>query len=183
MRGPGAGPGAATVWLTGLSGAGKTTIGRQLVDELHARGQAAVLLDGDEVREHLTRELGFSREDRDRQVERVGWLCGLLNREGVHAGAALVSPFREARDAVRARVPRFIEVHVEAPVEVLHERDPKGHYRRFRSGELTGLTGLDAPYEVPLAPEIVCRTDGSGPAGACVGRILDALAGRESVRP
>ena len=171
---------AATVWLTGLSGAGKSTIGRRLVDVLHGQGRPAVLLDGDEIREHLTRGLGFSREDRDEQVRRVGWLCGLLNANGVIAVAALVSPFRDARATLRRELPRFVEVHVDAPLEVLEARDPKGLYRRSRQGDLHGLTGVgagsDATYEPPTEPEVRCVTDGTASPDACVERILAALA-------
>lgn len=166
----------ATIWLTGLSGAGKTTIGRALVVELQARGRPAVLLDGDEIRAGLSDDLGFSRADRDRQVARVGWLCGLLNRHGIVAVAALVSPYRAAREEVRAAVApsRFVEVHVSAPLDVLAARDPKGHYRRQRAGQLAGLSGIDDPYEPPPDPDVVCHTGGE-PVAACVTRILEAI--------
>ena len=169
--------GAFTVWLTGLSGAGKTTIGRIVVDRLHEQGAPAVLLDGDEIRQHLTRELGYSRADRDQQVERVGWLCELLNREGVNSVVALVSPYRAARDEVRARIPRFFEVHVDAPVPVLEQRDPKGYYRRARDGRMAGLTGVDDPYEPPERPELVCLTDGSAGPETCAHEILRLVGG------
>jgi adenylyl-sulfate kinase len=163
-----------TVWLTGLSGAGKSTIGRQVVDALRVRGHPAVLLDGDEVRAHLTREVCAHLVPVE-QVARVGWLCELLNRHGVTAVAALVSPYRAARDAVRSRVDRFIEVHVEAPVAVLEERDPKGLYRRVREGSLTGLTGVDDPYEPPERPELRCSTDRPDANETCVQQILAVL--------
>jgi adenylylsulfate kinase len=171
---PSAGP-AATVWLTGLSGSGKSTLASLLVETLRARGSAAVLLDGDEVRRHLTKELGYTRADRDQQVERVGWLCELLNRHGVIAVAALISPYRHARATVRDRVERFIEVYVDAPLAVLEARDPKGYYRRARASHMPGLTGIDDPYEPPEHPDVICRTDGTESAASCVLRSLAAL--------
>ena len=155
------GPPGLTIWITGLSGAGKSTLATVLERELRDRGRRVEVLDGDVVRAALTPDLGFSRADRDENVRRVGWVCELLTRNGVVAIAALISPYREARDAVRARIGRFVEVHVDAPLEVLAERDVKGLYRRAAAGELRGLTGRDDPYEPPLAPEVVCRSDGS----------------------
>ncbi len=150
---------ASTVWLTGLPSAGKTTLARALVERLRAEGRPAELLDGDELRALLGRELGFSREDRMENVRRIGVVADLLSRNGVTAVCAVISPFREARDEVRARHDgRFVEVWVSTPVEVCAERDVKGLYARQRAGEITGLTGVDDPYEAPLAPEVVVAT-------------------------
>jgi adenylyl-sulfate kinase len=167
-----------TVWLTGLSGAGKSTIADALVGRLGALGRPVEVLDGDVVRTHLSAGLGFSREDRDTNVRRVGWVCALLNRHGVDAVVALISPYRAARDEVRASVDRFLEVHVDCRLEVLVDRDPKGLYRRALAGEIANFTGVSDPYEPPPRPEVVCRTDGGETPEACAGRILDALAAR-----
>jgi adenylylsulfate kinase len=153
-------PGAArTVWLTGLPSAGKTTVGRALVARLRAEGLPAQLLDGDELRTWLTRDLGFSRAERDENVRRIGLVAELLSRNGVTAVCSVVSPFRAGRDELRAaHGDRFIEVWVSTPVDVCAERDVKGLYARQRAGELRGLTGVDDPYEAPLDADVVLPT-------------------------
>ncbi len=148
-----------TIWLTGLSGAGKTTIGLALEGELRARGLNTERLDGDTVREGLTRDLGFSKEDRDRNIERVSFVAKLLSRNGVAVIASFISPYREARDKVRQQATNFIEVYVYAPLEVCAQRDVKGLYAKALAGEIKGFTGVDDPYEPPLAPEITVHTD------------------------
>jgi adenylylsulfate kinase len=152
-----------TVWLTGLPSAGKTTLATALAERLRADGVERVeLLDGDEVREFLSKGLGFTREDRDTNVLRIGWVAATLARHGVVVLASVISPFAATRDEVRAlhgkKDAGFLEVHVATPVEVCSERDVKGLYAKQRSGELTGLTGVDAPYEPPSDPEAVVRT-------------------------
>jgi adenylylsulfate kinase len=151
---------ASTVWLTGLPSAGKTTIARALVERLRAEGRPAQLLDGDELRAELCADLGFSRADRIENVRRIGVVAELLSRNGVTAVCAVISPYREAREAVRARHARvdgdggrFLEVWVSTPVEVCAERDVKGLYALQRAGEIRGLTGVDDPYEAPEAPD------------------------------
>ena len=148
-----------TVWFTGLSGAGKSTLSRGVHDALAAQGYRIEILDGDEVRQHLTKGLGFSREDRDENVRRIGYVANLLTRNGVIVLAAAISPYRAARGEVRAMVGRFLEVYVNAPLDVCESRDPKGLYRRARRGELSGFTGVDDPYEAPENPDLECRTD------------------------
>jgi adenylylsulfate kinase len=147
-----------TVWFTGLSGAGKTTICNSVYTELSTRGYRVEMLDADMVRKQLWPDLGFSKKDRDDNIRRLGFLAQLLTRNGIIALVAAISPYRAARDEVRNKILRFLEVHVDAPLEVCEERDPKGLYRRARSGELHGFTGIDDPYETPLAPEIRCAT-------------------------
>ena len=154
---PTAGTGA-TLWLTGLPSAGKTTLATALAARLADRGLERVeLLDGDEVREFLSKGLGFTREDRDTNVLRIGWVAATLALHGVLVLASVISPYAATRDAVRAlhaaKGAGFLEVHVATPVDVCSERDVKGLYARQRAGELHGLTGVDAPYEPPVAPE------------------------------
>jgi adenylylsulfate kinase len=154
----------ATVWLTGLPSAGKTTIARALGDRLTAEGHRVEVLDGDDLRTHLTGDLGFSREDRDTNVRRVGFLARLLARNGVTVLVGVIAPYADARARVRADhaadSAAFVEVHVATPLDVCEVRDVKGLYAKQRAGELTGLTGVDAPYEIPQAPDL--RLDTSG---------------------
>ena len=154
----------ATVWLTGLPSAGKSTIARALAEALRADGHHVELLDGDELRTHLTADLGFSRQDRDTNVRRVGFVAGLLARNGVIALVPVIAPYAAARAAVRADHDvdgtAFVEVHVATPLELCAERDVKGLYAKQRAGELSGLTGVDDPYEVPQNPELRLDTQG-----------------------
>ena len=152
-----------TVWFTGLPSAGKTTLGRALAERLQADGVERVeLLDGDEVREFLSKGLGFSREDRDTNVLRIGWVAASLAKHGVLVLASVISPFAETRDAVRRlhgdKGAGFLEIHVATPVDVCSERDVKGLYAKQKAGELSGLTGVDAPYEPPTAADAVVPT-------------------------
>ena len=153
------GAGGVTIWFTGLSASGKTTISRVVTDVLRGRGYRVETLDGDVVRENLTKGLGFSKADRDENIRRIGFVAHLLTRNGVIAVVAAISPYRAIRDEVRARIGRFVEVFANAPIEVCEKRDPKGLYRKARAGEIKGFTGIDDPYEPPLAPEVECRTD------------------------
>lgn len=148
-----------TVWFTGLSSAGKSTISGVVRDKLQALGYRVELLDGDVIRQHLNRDLGFSKEDRDENVRRIGFVADLLTRNGVIVLVAAISPYRSIREEVRRRIGNFIEVFVHAPLEICEQRDLKGIYRRGRAGELRGVTGLDDPYEAPLRAELECRTD------------------------
>ncbi len=149
-----------TIWFTGLSGAGKTTVSRRVEKELRARGCKVEVLDGDVVRENLSKGLGFSKEDRDTNIRRIGFVCELLTRNDVVAIAAAISPYRAIRDENRARVGgRFVEVYCECPIEVLAERDVKGLYKKALAGEIKNFTGINDPYEPPLRPEVVVRSD------------------------
>lgn len=145
-----------TVWFTGLSGAGKSTLAREVCRELAARGLRTELLDADDVRKHLSRGLGFSPEDRNENVRRLGYVAQLLTRHGVITLVAAMSPDRSVRDEIRQQTGSFVEVFVDAPVEICERRDPIGLYRRFRSGEIYNVSGLDDPYEPPLRPEVHC---------------------------
>ena len=153
------GEGGFTVWFTGLSGAGKTAIAHRLEPALRARGLKVELLDGDVVRTNLSKGLGFSKEDRDINIRRIGFVCNLLTRNGVVAIGAAISPYRAVRDEVRAEIGRFVEVHVRCPLEVLQERDVKGLYAKAARGEVANLTGVSDPYEEPLNPEVVLESD------------------------
>ncbi len=138
-----------TLWFTGMSGAGKSTISRTLELRLRERGAKVEVLDGDVVRTHLSKGLGFSKEDRDENIRRIGFVCELLSRNGVIAIAAAISPYRAVREEVRARIPNFVEVFVECPIEVLAERDVKGLYKSALAGEIPHFTGITDPYEPP----------------------------------
>ena len=148
-----------SLWFTGLSGAGKSTVAEAVAPLLRARGHRVEVLDGDEVREHLSKGLGFSKADRDVNVNRIGWVASVLARNGVVAITAAISPYRETRDAVRAMHDgTFVEIHVATPIEVCEERDVKGLYAKARTGEIPEFTGVSDPYEAPLAPEVVVPT-------------------------
>jgi sulfate adenylyltransferase/3'-phosphoadenosine 5'-phosphosulfate synthase len=147
------------VWLTGLSGAGKSTIAERLRSELAARGRAVEVLDGDEVRTNLSKGLGFSKEDRDTNIRRIGYVAGLLARHGGAVITAAISPYREVRDEVRAKTPGFVEVYVECTLDELVKRDVKGLYEKALRGEIANFTGVSDPYEPPLRPEVVVETE------------------------
>jgi adenylylsulfate kinase len=151
--------GGRTIWFTGLPCSGKSTLAHGVASRLRRHGHRVEILDGDVVRTHLTKDLGFSREDRRENVRRIGFVADLLSRNGIIAVCACVSPYRADREEVRAlHRGRFCEIHVSAPVEVCAERDVKGLYARQRAGTLHGLTGVDDPYEEPLQPELVVPT-------------------------
>ncbi len=152
------------LWFTGLSGAGKSTIANIVVDELRARGRKVELLDGDEVREHLSRGLGFSKADRDENIRRIGWVAAVLARNGVVSVTAAISPYRAVREEVRGWIDNFVEIHVATSLEDCEARDVKGLYARARAGEIPEFTGISDPYEPPLSPEIRVETAGRTPA-------------------
>lgn len=162
-----------TLWFTGLPGAGKTTLARALQDSV--KPGHLIILDGDELRDTISADLGFSPEDRSEQARRVAALARLLNNQGVNVAVCLVSPSATDREMARQVVGTgFVEVFVDAPLEVVEQRDPKGLYAKARRGELKGLTGLDAPYEAPIAPEIHLRS-GEISLRECVLELLKAL--------
>ena len=147
------------IWFTGLSGSGKTTIAHLLEEKLLTAGVPVELLDGDVVRENLSKGLGFSKEDRDVNIRRIAFVAHLLQRNGVFVITAAISPYSAVREEARAMIKDFVEVYANAPVEVCEERDVKGLYAKARAGEIKGFTGIDDPYEPPSGPEVECRTD------------------------
>jgi adenylylsulfate kinase len=164
-----------TLWFTGLSGAGKTTISQKVAGELTARGSKLEILDGDVVRENLSKGLGFSKEDRDTNIRRITFVADLLSRNGVPVITAAISPYRELRDEAREMMgERFIEIYVKASVEVCAERDPKGLYEKAFAGEIKEFTGVSDPYEPPLAPEVTLDTEEESPEESA-GKIIAHL--------
>lgn len=152
-----------TIWFTGLSGAGKSTITEHLVPMLKERGCKVEVLDGDVVRTNLSKGLGFSREDRDINIRRIGFVCDLLSRNGVVAIAAAISPYKSVRDENRALIKDFIEVYVQVSLETCIQRDVKGLYKKALAGEIKEFTGVSDPYEPPENPEVVCETEKETP--------------------
>ena len=148
-----------TLWFTGLSGAGKTTITQALEKKLRESSYGIEVLDGDVVRTNLTKGLGFSKADRDENIRRIGFVSHLLTRHGVIVLVSAISPYRDIREEVRQKIGDFVEIFVNAPLAVCEGRDVKGLYEKARKGEIKGFTGIDDPYEEPLNPEVECRTD------------------------
>lgn len=163
-----------TVWFTGLSGSGKTTISRSVYAELNGCGYRVQALDGDDLRQNLSKDLGFSREDRNENVRRIALVVESLMRNGFVVLVAAISPYRAVRKEVRDKLGRFLEVYVDAPLAICEQRDPKGLYARARKGELHGLTGIDAPYEAPLAPDLRCQTDQES-LEVCTSKVISAV--------
>jgi adenylyl-sulfate kinase len=166
-----------TVWLTGLSGAGKSTASHLLAERLRAQGARVEVLDGDIVRTHLSKGLGFSKEDREENIRRIGFVCELLSRNGVIVIVAAISPYQSMRDDVRARIANFVEVYCACPVDVLVERDVKGLYKRALAGQIQHFTGISDPYQPPEAAEVTIRSDQETPEQS-VQKIWDALKNR-----
>lgn len=163
-----------TVWFTGLSGAGKTTICRAVEVELRAKGLPVEVLDGDAIRDYLCSDLGFSEADRRENIKRIAYVAQLLTRNGVVVLVAAISPYRSSREEARQAIGNFLEVYVNAPLEVCEARDTKGLYRRARAGEIAGFTGIDQPYEAPMTAELECRTDRESAAESC-GRVTTSV--------
>jgi adenylyl-sulfate kinase len=163
-----------TLWLTGLSGAGKSTLATAVGRALSLQGVRVELLDGDDVRQNLSKGLGFSRADRDTNIRRIGYVAKLLTRNGVAVIAAAISPYRDVRDEVRREIGAFVEVHVKAALDECIRRDTKGLYRRALAGELPQFTGVSDPYEEPLAPELVIDTERDDVATSAA-RVIERL--------
>ncbi len=148
-----------TIWFTGLSGSGKSTLSEIIEERLKARGHNVEVLDGDIVRTHLSKGLGFSREDRDTNIKRIAFVCGLLTRNSVISISAAIAPYAEAREWARKEIGNFVEIYVKCPIEVCRQRDVKGLYKLVDEGKIKGFTGVDDPYEEPEHPELVIETD------------------------
>src|SRR5215472_12341579 len=170
-----------TLWFTGLSGAGKSTIANLVAGELRTRGHRVEILDGDEVRTNLSKGLGFSKEDRDTNIRRIGYVCDLLARNGVIAISAAISPYRDIRDEIRSHHQRFFEVYMKCSIEKLSERDVKGLYKKALAGEIKNFTGVSDPYEEPLNAELVIDS-GIEPVNDSLQKLLMALEKRNYIR-
>lgn len=171
-----------TLWFTGLSGAGKTTLARGAEAILRERGMKVEVLDGDIIRQNLSKGLGFSKEDRDANIKRIGFVCKLLTRNGVVAVGSAISPYRAVRDFVRQEIGNFVEVYVKCPLDILIERDVKGLYKKALSGEIKNFTGISDPYEEPLNPEVVVDTSLERPEES-IAKIIARLEELEYVPP
>jgi len=148
-----------TIWFTGLSGSGKSTLSEVIEQRMKALGRNVEVLDGDIVRTHLSKGLGFSREDRDTNIKRIGFVCNLLTRNGVICISAAIAPYRDARDWARKEIGNFVEVYVRCPLDVCRQRDVKGLYKLVDEGKIKNFTGVDDPYEEPLHAELIVETD------------------------
>jgi len=171
-----------TLWFTGLPCSGKSTLAELVAKELKQRGRGVEILDGDVVRTNLTKGLGFSKEDRDENIRRIGFVCALLSKHGAIAISAAISPYRAVRDEVRSKTMNFVEVYVATPLEVCIQRDVKGMYKKALAGEISQFTGVSDPYEPPLNPEIVIETQNETPE-ASAARILEELQRRWLIEP
>jgi adenylylsulfate kinase len=170
-----------TLWFTGLSGAGKTTISHMVESELRERGSRVEVLDGDVIRENLSKGLGFSKEDRDTNIRRIAFVADLLSRNGVPVITAAISPYREIRAEARELMgERFIEIFVKASVDVCIERDPKGLYEKALKGEIKEFTGVSDPYEEPLDPEVTLETETESPEESA-GKVISLLEERQLI--
>lgn len=173
MREPG-----ITIWFTGLSGAGKSTISSLLSERLLAMGRLVEVLDGDEVRRNLSAGLGFSKADRDTNVRRIGFVCRLLSRNGVIAVSAAISPYRAIREELKQSIPNFLEIFVDCPLSVCIDRDVKGLYKRALRGEIPAFTGVSDPYEAPLNPDLVLPSNQEAPE-VSVERVIQLMVERK----
>src|ERR1700730_18029171 len=171
-----------TLWFTGLPCSGKSTLARLIAVELERRGYGTEILDGDVVRTHLTKGLGFSKADRDENIRRIGFVCKLLSKHGAVAIAAAISPYRNVREEIRSIIENFVEVYVKAPLEICVTRRVKGMYRKALAGEIKNFTGVDDPYEPPLAPEAVVETAKETPEDSTA-RILRRLEQLDLIEP
>jgi adenylylsulfate kinase len=170
-----------TVWFTGLSGAGKSTIAQKVAEELRIQRYKVEILDGDVVRQSLTKGLGFSKEDRDENIRRIGFVAEMLTRHGIIVLVPVISPYRAVREEIRQKIDSFVEVYVDTKLSTCEQRDVKGLYRKARAGELKGFTGIDDPYEPPNNPEVICFTDQES-VGKCVDKVLQVIELKQETR-
>ncbi len=166
---------ACTIWFTGLSGAGKTTSSSIVVDYIRSLGLKIEHLDGDVIRTNLSKGLGFSKEDRDTNILRIGWVCEVLTRNGVFACASAISPYKSIRQQIRSKIGDFVMVHCDAPLDVLEARDVKGLYKKARAGEIKNFTGVNDPYEKPETPEVLVCSDGSETPEQSAAKVIRTL--------
>lgn len=171
-----------TIWFTGLSGSGKSTLSEAITRRLQVHGRNVEVLDGDEVRTHLSKGLGFSREDRDTNIKRIAFVCKLLTRNDTACISAAISPYREAREWARQEIGNFLEVYVKCPLDICRQRDVKGLYKLVDEGKIKHFTGVDDPYEAPEHPDLVVETD-KETLDESVTRILKALVERSYLAP
>lgn len=169
-----------TCWLTGLSGSGKSTLAVEIAKSLDKVSISCEHLDGDIIRTNLSKGLGFSREDRNTNVARVGFVCGLLNKYGVSTVVSLISPYRDAREKLRTYLPNFIEVYLDTPLEVCIERDVKGLYKKALAGEISDFTGISSPYEPPLNPDVALQPH-QDTIDQCVEKVLEYLYSKDFI--
>ena len=172
----------AVIWFTGLSGSGKTTIAHAVEEKLLDAGVPVEILDGDVVRENLSKGLGFSEEDRNTNIRRIAFVAHLLQRNGTFVITAAISPYKAIRDEARSMIKDFVEVYAEASLEVCEERDTKGLYAKARAGEIKDFTGIDDPYEAPENAEIVCHTADSS-VEECAKQVIDKLVELKYLEP
>jgi adenylyl-sulfate kinase len=171
-----------TIWFTGLSGSGKSTLAEGVRETLQRRGLQVEWLDSGKIRRELNRDLGFTREDVEKNLRRLGYECKLLNRNGVVALVSAISPFRGVRDELREQIGRFVEVYCRCPLEVLVKRDTHGLYEKAQGGEIQNVAGINAPYEEPLKPEVAVETDRES-IDSCVERIIKTAEILEYLKP
>jgi len=171
-----------TLWFTGLSGSGKSTVSLLVATALRNAGYKVEIMDGDVVRTNLSKGLGFSKEDRDINIKRIGFVCKLLTRNDVIAISAAISPYREVRDFVRKDIGDFIEIYCDSELDVLIERDTKGLYKKALAGEIENFTGISDPYEPPETPELVLKTDSESPTDSAQ-KVIEILIERGIVDP
>ena len=169
-----------TIWFTGLSGSGKTTIANELVKKLRSKDISVVLLDGDIVRKTISRDCGYTKEERDKHITRVADICNIITLNGVLNIACVVSPTREIRRYARDYIKSFVEVYVKCPISVCKERDPKGHYKKVESGEIKDFVGINVPYDEPENPEVVIETDKLN-LEESVGKLLSYLEKKKTI--
>jgi adenylylsulfate kinase len=170
-----------TVWFTGLSGAGKSTIAQKVAEELRIQRYKVEILDGDVVRQSLTKGLGFSKEDRDENIRRIGFVAEMLTRHGIIVLVPVISPYRAVREEIRQKIDSFVEVYVDTKLSTCEQRDVKGLYQKARAGEIKGFTGIDDPYEPPNNPEVTCFTDRES-IEKCADRVLQVIELRQETR-
>ncbi len=165
----------STIWFTGLSGAGKTTAGKLVVNQLRALGLKVEHLDGDVIRNNISKGLGFSKQDRFTNLRRIGWIANLLNRNGIYVCVSAIAPYQEIRREIRSASQSYMEVYCNASIEVLEQRDPKGLYKKAKLNQIKNFTGISSPYEEPENPEVIIHTDGRESPDESSSKVMRAI--------